>query len=100
MINVANSVPKEFREKYPEMKHYNSLKPPKELVINYKSGKITKREYTRIYKEQLNKLDPFKIYSELKNSLILCWEKPEDFCHRHLIADWITANTGIKIKEL
>lgn len=34
---------------------------------------------------------PYDIY-------LVCYEKPEDFCHRHLVADWLTAN-GIKVKE-
>ena len=29
---------------------------------------------------------------------LVCYEKPEDFCHRHLVADWLTAN-GIEVKE-
>lgn len=34
---------------------------------------------------------PFDIY-------LVCYEKPGDFCHRHLVADWLTAN-GIKVEE-
>lgn len=35
---------------------------------------------------------PYDIY-------LVCYEKPEDFCHRHLVADWLTAN-GIEVKEV
>lgn len=100
LVNVAGLSPKEFRKKFPDMKHYDDLKPAKELVQDYKSGKINKKEYTRVYKEQLSKLEPFKVYNNLKNSVILCWERPEDFCHRHLISDWIYINIGIKVEEL
>ena len=34
------------------------------------------------------------------NAVMLCYEKPGDFCHRHLIADWITKNTGITVEEV
>lgn len=34
---------------------------------------------------------PYDIY-------LVCYEKPNDFCHRHLVADWFTAN-GIEVKE-
>lgn len=34
---------------------------------------------------------PYDIY-------FVCYEKPEDFCHRHLVANWLTAN-GIEVKE-
>lgn len=34
---------------------------------------------------------PYDIY-------LVCYERPEDFCHRHLVADWLNKN-GIKVKE-
>lgn len=34
---------------------------------------------------------PFDIY-------LVCYEKPGDFCHRHLVADWMNKN-GITVKE-
>ena len=30
---------------------------------------------------------------------LICYEKPGDFCHRHLVADWFNKN-GIECKEL
>ena len=33
------------------------------------------------------------------NIALICYEKPSDFCHRHLVADWMTKN-GIPVKEL
>ena len=29
---------------------------------------------------------------------LICYEKPSDFCHRHLVADWFN-RAGIKCKE-
>ena len=29
---------------------------------------------------------------------LVCYEKPEDFCHRHLVADWFTKH-GVPCKE-
>lgn len=34
---------------------------------------------------------PFNIY-------LVCYEKPGDFCHRHLVASWMN-QMGIKVKE-
>jgi len=62
------------------------------------------------YIEQFNKLvldtlDPKTIYDELiiisngKIPCLVCYEKPGDFCHRHLVADWLNKNLNIKIKE-
>lgn len=30
---------------------------------------------------------------------LLCYEKPDDFCHRHLVADWLRKN-GYECEEL
>lgn len=29
---------------------------------------------------------------------LICYEKPSDFCHRHLVADWLIKN-GFKCRE-
>jgi hypothetical protein len=29
---------------------------------------------------------------------LICYEKPDDFCHRHLFADWLIQN-GVECKE-
>lgn len=31
--------------------------------------------------------------AEPNNIILLCYEKPEDFCHRHLVADWISKSS-------
>ena len=55
-------------------------------------------------KEVLDKLDPNAIWKELRklsngsSFALICYEKPGDFCHRHLVADWFKKN-GYKIEE-
>ncbi len=100
LVSIAGITPDEFKRKFPNYRIYKDLIPSKQLVLNYKAKKISKEEYTRIYKEQLNQLDPLKVYEELKNSVLLCWESPEKFCHRHLVADWLSNCCSIVIKEL
>lgn len=34
-----------------------------------------------------------------KDVALLCCEKPSDFCHRHLVADWFRKN-GVPCEEL
>ena len=37
--------------------------------------------------------------NEYYNSIVLiCYEKPDDFCHRHLVANWFNEN-GVNCKE-
>ena len=40
----------------------------------------------------------FQKLSSGKDIALICYEKPTDFCHRHLVADWLNKN-GIKCEE-
>lgn len=37
-------------------------------------------------------------YSPDWHIALICYEKPSDFCHRHLVADWLNKN-GIPCEE-
>ena len=57
-------------------------------------------------KEVLDKLVPeifvYKLEiltNHAENVVLICYEKPDEFCHRHLVADWITQGTGMEVKE-
>jgi len=100
LVSVAGLAPKNFTDKFPNSLIYKPLVPPKQLVHDYKSKKISEKEYTKAYKEQLSKLDPVTIYYDLEDSIILCWENPGKFCHRLLIAKWLESTTGETISEL
>lgn len=58
--------------------------------------------YTEQYqKEVLDKLDPKEVFLELgDNAILLCWETPGKFCHRHLVAKWLEEKLGISVLEL
>lgn len=45
-------------------------------------------------------LNPNDILKELgEDAVLLCYEKPGDFCHRHLVSQWLNEN-GIRCSEL
>lgn len=59
--------------------------------------------YTEKYRKTvLEKLDLEKLKAVLSESgkppCLLCYERPERFCHRHLIADFLNKN-GFTVKE-
>jgi hypothetical protein len=62
--------------------------------------------YTRKFNQHLATLNPQQVYNELaalskgQDVVLLCHEKEEDFCHRHLVARWLEANLNITVKEL
>ena len=77
--------------------------------------------YVKCYKEQVtDKLDVVRVLNELEmkipyeireqmdepiwisskwNIVLICYEKPSDFCHRHLVAEWLRDN-GYECEEL
>jgi len=58
--------------------------------------------YTQQYQsEVLDQLDPQEILWEVgEDAVLLCWEKPGKFCHRHLVAKWLSEKLGIEVTEL
>jgi hypothetical protein len=53
----------------------------------------------------LAKFDPIEIYDRLTGYYttevtLLCYEKAGDFCHRRLVAEWLSVANNIVIPEL
>ena len=96
LVSVALSHPKWFMvaECIPE------LNPTWNMINEYKRTH-NEQQYIAQYQIILDKLNPSDTVTRLNNSILLCWEKPNEFCHRHLIADWLNdANPHTQIKEL
>jgi hypothetical protein len=63
--------------------------------------KMTKVDYDAGFNAILEKLDPQEIYDRLgDNAVLLCWEKPNERCHRRRVAEWLEAKLGIVVPEL
>jgi hypothetical protein len=79
---------------------YTQLGPKEDFLLAYKKGEIGPKEYTEQFLERVLKpLDPHQVYKELcaiypdadpDEITLICLEKPSDFCHRHLVAIWLT----------
>ena len=79
---------------------YPKLAPSSHLLYAIKSGTIDEIEYEkRFRKEVLAKLDPMKVYEDLKDNVLLCWEPAGEFCHRRIVAAWIHENLGVEVPE-
>ena len=62
--------------------------------------------YTEAFNHDiLNNFKAWEVLNKLKelagNKLpcLICYEKPGDFCHRHLVAEWLQNNCNIKVEE-
>ena len=90
------------------MQSYDALIPSWDL-INLVIENGYSNEILNIYKEayykQLMKLDPGKVYEDLHDCTLVCYESSKDianhkkFCHRRMVAGWIEQELGIIIPE-
>jgi uncharacterized protein YeaO (DUF488 family) len=86
---------------------YKGVSPSTDLVLKYKSGRITKPKYTQQYIAEvfptfnsphihLNNI--CQLCKDCKVVILCCYEKPSDFCHRHICAKML--NHFIKVQKL
>lgn len=96
-ISIARSQPmKDGKPYYDEM---SNLKPPAWLLREYKMESLSVEEFEQHYHRLvLQGLNPHAYAHKLQGKVLLCWEKPGDFCHRHLVADWLR-KAGYEVKE-
>lgn len=69
-------------------------------------GAKGEEDYTRRYKtEVLSHINPKQFIETVeshscgKDVALCCFEKPGDFCHRHLVAQWLKETLGIIVEE-
>jgi hypothetical protein len=82
-------------------REYKKLAPKFWFFQKYKEDGDEEFYTIQYKKEVLNVLDPLEVYNELgTESILLCYESPEKFCHRHLVANWFEENLNIKVIEI
>lgn len=77
---------------------YKKLAPPLGVLMKYRQDK-DEQAYTKEYRRQiLNLLDADTVLRELsvltggRDFALVCYENPDKFCHRHLVANWLMEN--------
>lgn len=83
---------------------YRRLAPTFKILQEWKRCPIEENYIQDYYNLVLNKLDRDTVCHQLESMsegadvVLLCYERPEDFCHRHLVAEWLNAK-GYDVKE-
>lgn len=92
----------EMMGEYPAlMPNWDIVKKAHELGYNEESFLA----YRDAYFAQLDQLDPWKVYDDLKDCVLVCFESPKDlavgakFCHRRMVAGWLEEKLGIVVPE-
>lgn len=82
-----------------------SLAPSVEKLMEFKYKEIDEFMFSQHFLNQLRKDWNFKariitllkhLDQEYGNVILCCYERPNEFCHRHIVADWL----DLDIKEL
>lgn len=85
---------------------YKVLAPKYDFLMAYKEREIDSDEYTACFNTRVLKpLDAKDVYKHLtktygKDLVMLCYERPGEFCHRRIVAEWFETELGIKVPEL
>lgn len=86
-----------------EYMHKAQFAPTKDLLKKYRQKKIEWKDYERQFKEILDDRNVLKNlnYSIFDNAVLLCSESSAEYCHRRLVAEYLTKNNkNIKIVHL
>lgn len=105
-IAISQTVPKGIKVN----EHWKELAPSYDILNEYKAAGDIELFTKRYNAEVLNISTKEKMYFYTKALLdlatkypngvfLLCYEKPSEFCHRHLFARYINVWNGAVIKE-
>jgi uncharacterized protein (DUF488 family) len=98
-ISIANKSPRGFRGYFmkrlaPDMGHLNKYRSTND-----------REAFEEAYKKKLADMSVASVISEIRylsegrDAVLMCWERPEKFCHRQLVAEWLKKNSNIEIEE-
>ena len=88
-------------------KFISELAPKRDFFKTYKNniGKIPEEENIRYYidnyyNQVLSKVNIEELLKDEKDPILLCYEKGQDFCHRHVLAEYIEMKYGIEVRDI
>lgn len=108
-VAICSKVPDFF--KGPNLE---SVAPSKSILYEYKNSQQTdadREHYRQRYENEIlcayrfhpeyltDRLAYFSSVEGNKDVALLCYERPEDFCHRHILAEWMNERLDVNIIE-
>lgn len=102
-IGISRGSPRGLSAGY---RFYRALAPTRDILQNCKEQAEYRR---RFFAEVLGPLDPEKVLKDLEDrseegrAVLLCFERAplheNNWCHRSMVASWITDTTGVPVSE-
>ena len=107
-ILISTSLPKWFLNSEEYYIEYKTLAPSRNNVFNRKNDYISQADFTNAYLDTLKGLDMEQILEDIydlegitdSEVIFLCYEKSDDFCHRHILREYLNENFNTNITEL
>lgn len=99
-ISISKTQPEGYRGKV-----YQLLIPTWDLVGKYKADHDMKAYIIEYTKSVLRLLKTERVIEDLRtlgngaDVVLLCYERPTNFCHRQIVAEWLSDKTH-KVKEI
>lgn len=98
---IKNSVDSWDRSLAPSLDIYNQYKETNDSKIyidRFKEERLSKIDW-------LEKLESFEMIAtengkNIENIVLLCYEKPDEFCHRHILAESIETEFKTNVEEI
>ena len=98
-VGICNKVPQFFKNP-----NLESVAPSNSILYEYKNSAQTDADRDRYKERYINeilcayrfhpeylteRLEYFSSQEDDKDIALVCYERPEDFCHRHILAEWL-----------
>lgn len=107
-VLISTSLPKWFLDREEYYMEYKLLAPSSDNVFKLKNNKMSQEDFTNAYIDKLKGLDLEQILEDLYDYegimdteiVLLCYEKSIDFCHRHILREYLNENFNTNITEL
>lgn len=81
-------------------RRYSKLAPKLWFFAEFKRDGNSELYTARFKDEVLSELDPQETFDSLgEDAILLCYEKPGEFCHRRIVAEWFETELGIVVPE-
>lgn len=99
-ISICGGVPKWY-----DGLQYKKVAPKYGFFQEWKKNGDNNYYIEHFNKEVLDCLNAEQVYKDLErlsdgqDCVLLCYEKASDFCHRHLVADWLNKQLSIDVQE-
>lgn len=103
-----NVIPISICSKAPDWwtgRQYKKLAPKYDFFKKWKENHDNAYYIACFSGQVLSKLNPTEVIGELFRDIpdgctiaLVCYEKPDEFCHRHLVAEWFQS-VGYVVKE-